>query len=84
MPYLLSPSKSIPCAPSTDKLALASRAETLSLTNTCFLTLFSQEEEEEEGLEEEEEEGGAHEEANIADSLAMLSSVVEVACLVSL
>ena len=82
MPYLLSPSKSIPCAPSTDKLALASRAETLSLTNTCFLTLFSQEEEEEEGLEE--EEGGAHEEANMADSLAMLSSVVEVACLVSL
>ena len=83
MPHLLSPFKSIPCAPSTDKLALASRAETLSLTNTCFLTLFSQEEEEEE-LEEEEEEGGAHEEANMADSLAMLSSVVEVACLVSL
>ena len=75
----------MPCAPRTAKLALASLAATLPLTNTCFLTLASQEDddEEEEEVEVDEDESGVQEDANMADSLAMLRSVVEVACLVS-
>ena len=73
----------MPCAPRTAKLALASLAATLPLTNTCFLTLASQEDDDEEEEEVDEDESGVQEDANMADSLAMLRSVVEVACLVS-
>lgn len=78
------------CAASTARFAFASLAARLLLTHTCCAPALT---EEEEGEEEEGEEEGdrgieglgcGHGDESRADSLAMLSSVEAVECLVSL
>ena len=75
------------CAASTARFAFASLAARLLLTYTCCAPALT---EEEEGEEEEEGDRGieglgcGHGDESRADSLAMLSSVEAVECLVSL